>query len=71
MKKQKKSFLLLNKTIVSNIRGGQDITDPELDSAIIMTLAVNLCFEETRVAECQQTNNAECEMTHDRDCTPR
>lgn len=71
MKKQKKSFLLLNKTIVSNIRGGQDITDPELDSAIIMTLAVNLCFEETRIEACQQTNNAECEMTHERDCTPR
>lgn len=71
MKKKKKSFLLLNKTIVSNIRGGQDITDPEIDDANGETLVPNICNEETRVVACQETNNTECEMTHDRDCRPR
>ena len=71
MKKQKKSFLLLNKTIVSNIRGGQDITDPVIDSANGITRIAILCNEETKVEACQETNNTECEMTHDRDCRPR
>ena len=71
MKKQKKSFLILNRTVVSNIRGGQDITDPVIDGANAETLVPNICNEETKVAACQQTNQPECEMKHDRDYRPR